>query len=292
MMLLFAGHDIAVAQVEEYNTAFRFVEAGNWDSAKVHIDRFVLSREGEKDAEGWYLRGYVYARLYKKYEISDHYSKYRAEAVNSARKSIGIDPSQKNVAGNRPVFCSLAAGFYNSAVQTLDTANFKTAIDNYNWYKNIVVNCDSSVNTAQKDVDFYLALGTVFQDRLDSCHCDDSLAFVRARDAYMKVLNIDPKNIKANYDLGILYHNHAVHLIMSLTGDEDLSVIIARQDKADKNFKSALPFGEFGLQLPDSYPKKIDYLTLLFEIYRGLSETDKMNKVQQQIDELKKKSGG
>lgn len=291
LILLFAGSNIAMAQVEEYNSALKFAESGNWDSAKVHIDRFVSLPEGQKDAEGWYLRGYVYARMYKKYEDQNNYSKYRTEAVNSALKSIELDPSRQNRDANRPVFCSLAAGFYNSAVKTLDTNNYKVAIDNYNMYRSVVPYCDSTVVLKDKDVDFYLALGTIFQDKLDSCRCDDSLFFDRARDAFMKVLSIDPKNVKANYDLGILYHNHAVHLIMSLTGDEDIIKIIDRQEQAGNNFQRALPFGEFGLNLPDNDPKKLDYLVLLYEIHRGLNNDAMKDKIQLMIDDLKKKSG-
>ncbi len=94
------------------------------------------------------------------------------------------------------------------------------------------------------EIDFLLALGTMFEDKSNTsndtgikCKTIDTLAFSRARESYMNVLKIDPLNVKANYNLGILYHNFAVKLLMNMP--PDVMKQPAKYDKRDAHSESS-----------------------------------------------------
>jgi len=291
ILLLATGRGVVAQETLDFDKAYAFAQGGQFDSAQVYISRYVKSAAAASDASGWYLYGFIHQRLYRMQEMSNPLSPMRLEAKKGFMKSFELDKSAENRSRNREGFCSLSLSFYNSAVQTLNPVNYQLSVTNFNWYKEVVVFCDTNINLKGKEIEFNLALATMFEDTLARSKNKDTASFYKARDAYMRVLQIDPVNIKANYNIGVLYHNFAVNLIMNTSPDEDLGVWIKTQEEADVLFKKALPFGEFGLNLPDSDPKKLEYLNLLYQIYNNIYDTEKATKFKQMIDTLEKNGG-
>lgn len=292
ILLLVTGQGVVWAQTNgDFDKAYTFAQSGNFDSARACLDRYLVTPAAEKDADAWYLYGFVNQRLFRTKDMGNHLSSFRTEAVKGFKKSFDIDHSAENRSRNREGFCSLSLSFYNSAVQTLDSMSFDKSEKNYAWYREVVVYCDTNINLKAKDIEFNLALATRFEDKLAASKNVDTTAFDSARDAYQRILDVDPRNIKANYNLGVLYHNFAVNLIMSAPED-DFPGIIKVQERADVLFKKALPFGKFGLDLPDTDPKKLEYVTLLYQLYNNLNETEKAEQFKKMMDDLTRKKGG
>ena len=60
---------------------------------------------------------------------------------------------------------------------------------------------------------------------------------------YQRALSIDSNHYQSLYDLGILYHNLGVDIILNdLEVDADLEKVIIMQEKAIGYFSDALPF--------------------------------------------------
>lgn len=283
----------------DYEKALEFAKANNFDSARVYVDRYVAGPAAEKDADAWYLYGFIYQRLYRTREIENHNSKFRLEAQKGFEKSIGIDKGRDNIVRNREGFCSLSLSFYNSVVKSLNPQDYETAIVNFDHYKQVVPNCDSLKDVKKAEIDFLLALGTMFEDKLNTsndtgikCKTIDTLAFSRARESYMNVLKIDPLNVKANYNLGILYHNFAVKLLMNMPPDADVIDIICIQDRADNLFKQAAPIGIHMYNiLNDDDPKKYDFALLLLQLGTNMNENEKVDFYTKELERLKKIQG-
>src|SRR5690349_14240133 len=81
--------------------AYNCVGRKNVDSAKYYIDRAIQKDSNvRKDPQYWYVRGFVYKELYKKYEATTKQSVYRDTSVADLFKSAKIDTSAENKKSN------------------------------------------------------------------------------------------------------------------------------------------------------------------------------------------------
>lgn len=282
----------------DYEKALTFAKEARYDSARVCIDRYVAGSLAEKDADAWYLYGFIYQRMYRAYELEDHNSKFRLESKKGFEKSLAIDSSKDNVTRNREGFCSLSLSFYNSVVKSLTPKTYETAVLNFGYYKEVVPRCDSTTDVKKSEIDFLLALGTMFEDNFGAindtvkCKTIDTTAFIQAKESYMSILKIDPLNVKANYNLGVLYHNFAVKLLMNLPPDGNLTELICLQNRADELFKKAAPISVhmYGI-LKDDDPKKYDFAVLLLQLATNMNEGEKVDFYTKEIERLDKLRG-
>ena len=104
-----------------------------------------------------------------------------------------------------------------------------------------------------------------------------------AKASYNKVLAIDPNNISANYNMGILYYNQAVHLINQSDYDLDIVALNDVQDNSINLFKSSLPFMEKAYSLD---PNRRETLLGLSGIYFSLNEKEKSNEFKQKLEQI------
>jgi tetratricopeptide (TPR) repeat protein len=107
----------------------------------------------------------------------------------------------------------------------------------------------------------------------------------KARQNYTKVLELDPNNYRANYNLGIFYYNSAVAIINDMPVDEDLDKMMKVQDECVEIFKKAEPYM---LKAESLDPRKIETLEGLSGIYFALNEPEKSNAYKEKIAQLKK----
>lgn len=106
-----------------------------------------------------------------------------------------------------------------------------------------------------------------------------------AKSSYNKVLELDPNNIGANYNMGILYYNQAVNLINQSDYDLDIVALSDIQDNSIKLFKESLPFMEKAYSLD---PRRKETLLGLSGIYFSLNEFDKSNMFKLKLEEIEK----
>ena len=275
------------AQEDVVQSAFGFLEAGKLDSAKVYIDRAVIHPETMNNAEAWYFRGFIYRSIFTKNEKNNKKSPARLEALNSVRKSIVLDKNKELTNDNVALMQSLINSMHNDASECLDPLEYETAIDIFRKSQEYFKIINPSQEAYQtREVNFALALGSVYNTIIETSK--DSLIIAKysanAKSLYLKVLSLDPNNISANYNLGILYYNEAVKLIKS-SEYVDLTEIDKLQDESIVLFKASLPFMDKALSLA---PDREETLQGLSGIWFSLNDLNKYNYYQKKLQELQK----
>ncbi|MCW3082902.1 MAG: hypothetical protein JWP12_268 [Bacteroidetes bacterium] len=285
LLLLFATI-VGKAQQRKFNAAYTFLQQGNLDSAKVNIDAVVLHPETAGDGKSWYVRGFIYKSIYNKSEKGNKQSTSRIVALKSFKKSIELDTAQENVQENVKNIKYLCTTLYNDAGASLDSIDYKIAIANFDIFKEYYLLVDPTpANIQQKDIDFTLAIASLYTKVFESDR-KGKIEFLKlAKDAYNKILAIDPNNIAANYNMGILYYNQAVNLINQSDYDLDIVALNDIQDNSINLFKESLPFMEKAYELD---PKRRETLLGLSGIYFSLNEFDKSNMYKQKLEEIEK----
>jgi hypothetical protein len=274
------------AQQDKVSAAYAFLQAGNLDSAKVDINLATANPLTANDGQAWYLRGFIYKSIYNKSEKGNRQSPSRLEALTSFKKSLAIDTSKENIQENLKNVKYLATTLYNDAAASLDTIDYKISIDNFEKFKEYYFLVDPSpANIKQKDIEFTLAIASVYTKIFEGDRKAKTDFLKLAKDAYNKILAVDPNNINANYNMGILYYNQAVNLINQSDYDLDIVALNDIQDNSINLFKESLPFMEKAYELD---PKRRETLLGLSGIYFSLNEFEKSNMYKLKLEEIEK----
>ncbi len=272
------------AQQDRVIAAFNYLQSGNLDSAKAQINLAVADTESVNDGEAWYLRGFIYKSIYMKYEKGNRVSPSRIEGLNSFKRSLLIDTAKENTDKNIGNIKYLTSTLYNDVVTSLDSINYRIAIDNFDKFKMYYRNIDSSKNVFRKmDIEFLNALASVYSQIYEKDRKQKTDYMNLAKETYLKVLNIDANNYRANYNMGILYYNQAVNLINQSDYDIDIIALNDIQDNSIKLFKDALPFMEKANEIE---PKRRETLLGLSGIYFSLNEKEKSDLYKQKLQEI------
>ena len=278
---------ISNAQQDKVNAAYTFLQQGDLESAKTAINIAVNSPETSNDAQAWYIRGFVYKTIYNKEEKGNRQSPSRLEALSSFRKSFAIDTTEENAQENKKNIKYLATTLYNDAAASLDSIDFKIAVENFEKFREYYLLVDpSQENFLQNDIKFLLALASVYTQIFESDRKGKVEYLTLAKSTYNKVLLLDPDNISANYNMGILYYNQAVNLINQSDYDIDIVALDDVQDNSIKLFRESLPFMEKAYSLD---PNRKETLLGLSGIYFSLNEKEKSNMFKQKLEEIKQK---
>jgi tetratricopeptide (TPR) repeat protein len=284
LLILSAG---IYAQQSKVSAAYAFFQSDQLDSALVNINAAVNHPETASDVQAWYLRGFIYKSVYNKQEKTNKLSPARLEALSSFKKSISLDPSaQENIQECVKNVKYLATTLYNDAAASLDSVDYKIAIGNFEKFKEYYPLVDpSKANIQQREIEFTLAIATVYTRVFEGDRKGKTEFLKMAKDAYNKVLEMDPNNIGANYNMGILYYNQAVNLINQSDYDLDIVALNDIQDNSINLFKESLPFMEKAYELD---PKRRETLLGLSGIYFSLNEFEKSNMYKQKLEEIEK----
>ena len=269
------------AQDDDLTKALRYYQEGNLQQSKNHVDK---AAKVSKDPWVWFFRGFVYKEIYKKDEISNPLSPSRLVAFESFKKSMNLDEKGEHIKQNTDNLKYLASRFFNDVADDMDTANYNRAIENYQRFKEAITAADPNQSLIKQDVEFHLALGSVFMLYHEKSGKKEYMNL--ARDAFQKVLDIDSNNISANFNLGILYYNQAVSLIVKTDYDIDLTALEEIQDESIVLFRESLPFMEKAYDLD---PSRAETLMGLSGIYFSLNEKDKYVRYQDELRQVKNK---
>lgn len=277
---------VSNAQQSNVTAAYTFLQEGKLDNAKASIDAAVIHPETQADGQAWYIRGFVYKTIYNQNEKGNKESKSRIEALISFKKSLSIDTTKENVQENLKNIKYLATTLYNDAAASLDTIDYKIAINNFDLFREYYFLIDpSKENFKQKEIDFANAIATVYT-RIYEGDRKGKIDFLNlAKASYNKALSFDPNNINANYNMGILYYNQAVNLINQSDYDLDIVALNDVQDNSINLFKASLPFMEKAYSLD---PNRKETLLGLSGIYFSLNEKEKSNEFKQKLEQIGK----
>ncbi|MFL5763837.1 MAG: hypothetical protein ACJ77K_07840 [Bacteroidia bacterium] len=275
---------ISKAQQAKVNEAYTFLQSGKLEEAKAAIDAAVVHPETQADGQAWYIRGFVYKTIYNQSEKSNKQSPSRLEALLSFKKSLGLDTTKENVQENIKNVKYLATTLYNDAAASLDTIDYKIAIKDFDIFREYYKLVDpSKENFKEKEISFSNAIATVYTKIYDGDTKGKNEFNDSAKAAYGRSLKLDPNNIQANYNMGILYYNQAVRLINQSDYDLDIVALNDVQDNSITLFKNALPFMEKAYSLD---PNRKETLLGLSGIYFSLNEKEKSNEFKQKLEQI------
>jgi len=285
--MLLAG-SVSFAQNQDFVNAYNCVNKGNVDSAKLFIDKAMADSGTHKDPQYWYVRGFIYKELYKKYEMANKLSEFRDTAIADLFRSVKLDTSAANKKDNLVTAKFLVGTYYNDASDMLDSMHYTTAKRYFASFKATEQRIDPAINTNTLEIPFDLKLGDLYSYLFfHAANAKLKRAFLdSAKNAYNDVLAISPNNVSANYNLAILYYNQAVYIINETDYDEDISKLNAAQDTSIRLAMQSLPFMQKTYQLD---PRKKEAIKGLEGIYYLLHDTQKF---QEYEDKLKELEGG
>ncbi len=272
-------------QVDKYNRAIECFQAQNYDCAKSAIDSALLGKELRNDAETWQLKAFIYWELTRKPEQKFKlYSAYRDSSIKAAIISNSLKPTPEAFIKNNSIIKKHAEAYYNMCIKFLyDSLNYEKSNIAFKKYKENYSKVDSTFDFKAKDIEFYSAVGSRFSELYNSNPTKSEYGEI-AKVALMKVIELDPKNISANINLGIVYYNQGVGLINQMSIDTPLDKLEVIQDNSNKLFKQSLPFMNKVYSLD---PKNLKALESLRQIYQALNETEKSLEFNKKLEDAK-----
>lgn len=178
---------------------------------------------------------------------------------------------------------NLAAHYFNISKTLLqDSFNYDRSFIAYGKYKEMLKLTGSKNNVNAKDIEYYMAAGSVFSDIFNKDNKNTKAQSV-AKMALLKVLEVQPDNPSANMNLGLLYYNQAANLSKELEYGVDLNELDIIQDNMVKLAKQA---EQFILRVWTNDNKNKKAAAALFYIYRILNELQKSEDFRKKAVEL------
>tara|TARA_Y100001968_G_C19453420_1_gene770342 strand:+ start:3394 stop:4308 length:915 start_codon:yes stop_codon:yes gene_type:complete len=264
--------------------------AKDYLTAEKYLDTaFSKCDQVPQKAYSWHIKGFIEKDIYRIIDKKDYNSKYREKAIESILKSLALDSveqdlEEKAVQQNRQVLAYLGSTYLNDVASLMDTINFKKAIAFYSKYKTTYRAAKPNFNFNEQEIQYNNSLAGIYEEKFDNNPVLYSDYIDKSVDLYMQSLAMDSLNYSANYNLGIIYHNHGVSVIKNMDNEISLEALVNSQETAVEYFTKALPF------LKKAYYIKPDVennLTALAAVYISLHDYEKSNMYLEQLNKLK-----
>jgi hypothetical protein len=281
-IILFICADV-FAQEEGLIRAQQLYRSRNIDQAILAIDSVVVNPASSGDYTSWSTRAYIYYELYRRTDKHKLNSSLRDTILASVYRSVQLNPDSLFKEQNRKMLVTLAAGYFNIAKLLLeDSVNYERSVIAYSKYRDIFSQAEPDNNFNQKDIDYYLAVGSTFSEIFikDNNNTD---AQDHAKVALMKVLEIQDDNPNANVNMGLMYYNQAVNLSKTLDYGADFSTIDIVQENMVKLAKQS---EQFIVKVYQKDQKNAKAVEALYYIYRMLNENAKSDEFKVKCKEL------
>lgn len=271
------------AQVDKLYRAQQLLNAKDADNAILAIDSVVKHPDTKNDPVAWTTRAFIYFEKYKRLERLKLNSALRDTVVSSLRRSMKLKPDEEYVNNNKKLITTIASGYYNLAKTLLqDSIDDARSLKAYNKFREVYLLGDPTANMMAKDIEYYLAVGSVFSDIFINDNTNMKSQST-AKVALLKVLDMQPDNAAANINLGLMHYNQAVNLSKSMGYDTDISQIEVVQENIVKLAKQS---EQYIFKVYKTDPKNVKAVEALYYIYRMLFETKKAEEFKQKCAEL------
>ena len=258
-----------------------------YDLAIPIIDKVILDPETKLNAGSWSIRAIAYFQSYKsigKYDVSK--ISLIDTALSSTYISMKLDITNDRLENNKILVKSIAGVYYNlSSVLLKDSLNSVLSEKYYLRYKKMTTQLNPSFDFKEKDIEYYRSSGSIFLDLYMQKNFNQEFGEI-AKTSLIKVLDINPKDISANINLGVFYYNQGATLMRLSDYTTDLVQLGLVQDNALKLFKQAEPFM---LRVHVADPKEITAIEGLEGIYVALLDEVKANEFKIKKEALIKK---
>ena len=260
------------------------------DGAKVYIDSAILMCEDlKKDAYTHHIKGFVYYELFKRDQVNDPYSVLRDSAFNAFMESNRLDINNEFTDKNNKSLKNIATRIQLNVANLLDTNNYRKAIEVNQLYKETLKKGNIEIDNKPYDISFFISLGGIFSDLYDNDKVGNASMIDSAIVYYKKSLELDSLNFVGNLQLGYVYHNLSIDIILAMDPEDDIMTMYENQEKSSNFGLLSLPYLKIAHQ---QQPKNTKILYGLAGIYFMLQEKDKSDFYQKLYNDLTKEQGG
>lgn len=267
--LIISGAD---AQFKGWEKALKAYQEDNLIDAMKYSDESILDEAEKNNAYTWHVRGFVYRAAYKKIDNSDTGSKSREIAIDAFMTSIKLDKEKEFETKNTSAIINLAKTFFNDAVRALSYETYQEAVSFYERYKEVTRLVSPDFNFVQTDIDFNNTLAGIFSRVYENDKQNQREYLEKAVQLYLATIKEDSLNYNANYNVGILYYNQGVDLILSIDPEAPLPVVIETQEMCAALFVKSLPYMKRAYSLK---PTNRETIVGLAGIYFNLNDSEK-----------------
>jgi len=228
------------------------------------------------------LRGFVYKDTYKTATPVEKADVFRDEALASLFTCMALDTAGTYRENAKQAYDFLARSYFNDAAKALNDMDETRALQMFSKYKEAAFRLDPKVELKTREVEFTNALGTVYTKRFNE---DRTVLdwFDKAVGAYKVVMDLDPENYGANYNLATLFYNRGVYNIQRINADDEIPTILQIQEASREFFQQALPYM---LKAHDMNPTRRETLLGLEGIYYSLQDQESSDKFRQLFEEI------
>jgi hypothetical protein len=286
LLLLLTSYALK-AQVDVLSKAVDFYDNEQYDSARFYVDKAAVHPETKEMPDTWYVKGLTYYAIYTKKEKGNKKSPARLTSLESLRKLMILDKAKEHYDDNISFMQTLVNTMHNDAADCLDPLEYETAIEIFRKSQEYfrLINPSQEAHQA-REIEFALALCSVYNSIIETSK--DSAAVEKysnlAKAVYMKILTMEPNNVSANYNLGIIYYNQGVKLIKLADYDVDLELFSKLQDESIKLFRASLPYMQKAEELDK---ERISTLEGLSGIWFSLNDMEQYTKYSKRVKALK-----
>jgi tetratricopeptide (TPR) repeat protein len=282
--LLVAGGRLG-AQIETLaraQTLLNTKQPDKIDQAVLAIDSATKHKDTKGDFVSWTTRAFVYYEVYKRADKFRLNSPLRDTIISSINRSNQLKPDSTYKVYNQKLLVTLAQGYYNLNIRLLqDSGNAEKSLIAYNRYKTMYQEIFPKTDFKAKDVEYYLAVSTVYNDKYAKDSSEKTIQV--SKRAYEKVLEIDPNNRSANLGIGLLNYNEATVLIRKLEYEVELDQIEVVQDNVVKLAKES---EQYILKVYNTNKNDAKAVEALYYVYRMLMDKVKFEDFKKKCSEL------
>jgi len=271
------------AQIDSADLAITKCQAGEVALAKEIVDKVVTSTTYNKEARTFYYQAFIYKELAKQ-NGTDAWD-LRKKAVTSLDEVTILDKDKEYTDEVNKLLNHLLSLFFNESISKVTAENFNNKLELFDVYASNFNKLDPNFNKTQKEIAFLLSATTSLTQEYNNDWKKNSALVDKIEEIYNRVLKLDENNYTANYNMGMLFYNHAVHIINDMDYDIDLIALNDIEDKTIALFKKALPFEH---KADTIMPNRKETLMALQGIYFSLNDFDKSNFYKEQLDKLNK----
>lgn len=271
------------AQMNKLQQAIDYYQAKNFDAARLLIDSVVKHPETAKEPLSWSTRAFSYYELYKRKERYALRSPLRDTIVSSIKKSNSLSPESDVLSNNKKLIYNLVANYYNMCTQLLqDSLKHSRSLEAYNKSKELAVMLKPDTNFTKSDVEYYNTTGAIYSDIFNKDNSNMEAQDI-AKSALLKVLELDQNNVKANYNLSIMYYNQGANLVKSMDYGADISQLDIIQENITKLAKQSQQLMD---RVHKKEPKNEKAVEALYFIYRMLNDAPKTEEFKKKCNDL------
>ncbi|MFZ6050444.1 hypothetical protein [Halocola ammonii] len=276
----------AQAQSDLVKQAARQCEAGELSEARETIEDALRNPAVAKDPYAWFVKGYIFKEIYKQRDNRDKYSENREIAVASIKRAVELDKEGKydELIGKAAKF--LAVSYFNDAVDATYNLTYQNQNEPeyfFKKYRSLYPLFDPDKDYTAEKIELYKALGSGYRKLYERNREQNQIYIDKAIEYYKKVLEMDPTDYQANYNIAINYYNQGAYKIRQVNYNTEIYELIMIQDESVKLFKQSLPYM---LEAHSQRPNRKETLKGLMAIYRSLSEEQKSNQYKNRLEEL------